>query len=834
MIKITELNKYFNKNHSNQIHVIDNSTITFPDVGLVTILGESGSGKTTLLNVIGGLDNFDDGQIQIDDYTIKKYNAHLFDKIRNEKIGYIFQNYLLLNDRLVSYNLELMLNMYDLTKEEKEQRIDYVLKAVGMYKYKNKLVSELSGGQQQRIAIARALIKSPSVILADEPTGNLDEKNTIQIMNIIKKISEKILVIMVSHEKSIAKSYADTIITVNDGKVVSIVDNDKLALYKYNDDRNIYLKEYNYNVCNYTTVNDDCINIELYTNTSTNISFKLIVDNGKCYLKSDQEIVVIDSNSDIQVKDEHRKELDAKEEAILNDYHLEKLEYKKTPRLSHKEVWRLALTNIKRMKKKNLFLSLVLFVMSALTILAVQSILSAKQVDYRHLSFIDSRLYNVKMSSGTVGLTDKKLINSFGEVYDQILTDNPNIQILPVSSYQLASQLNFHVSGYTQLQANEYALTGYTLTSLDILDESKLIYGKMPKTGFEIVIDEWIALNLLENDALKNFMTVSAFVGQKLKLTNSLVEFTISGVARTNENSVYVNKWALFAAYPAGLNRNNIKIGSVSEYQKYDPNFTTSIKDNEVIISTLLPRESHEIAYKVGDILTPNRDDLKLEIVEIKHFVDDCGFNMIISDDAYDRMLKSIILYTHQELNVYVANKKEKQQFHEYMKQLENKLDSITSDKLQLEYGSKYDKQVKPAEEQAKELVKSRGIITVTILLVTVIIIFFTMKSFAVKNMYNIGVYRAIGISKFSINLVYIIQVFLTTLKTTLISCTLCYLITNVIAGFPTINTTFVISFITYVKITLILMIMNIIIGVLPIAFYMRLTPSKILHKYDI
>ena len=220
MIKISNLNKYFYRKKSNEIHVINDTTIQFPETGLVTIFGESGCGKTTLMNVLGGLDDFYSGSIEIDDFKINKYNSKKIDRIRNEKIGYIFQNYLLLQQRTVYDNLLLLLNMYDISLEEKNERIDYVLESVGMLKYKKKNVSELSGGQQQRVAIARALIKSPSLILADEPTGNLDEKNTIQIMNIIKKISKTTLVILVSHEKSIATSYSDYIIQIEDGKIV--------------------------------------------------------------------------------------------------------------------------------------------------------------------------------------------------------------------------------------------------------------------------------------------------------------------------------------------------------------------------------------------------------------------------------------------------------------------------------------------------------------------------------------------------------------------------------------------------------------------------------------
>ena len=204
MIKVTNLNKYYNRRKSNELHVINNTSLELPETGLVCILGESGSGKTTLMNTISGLDNFSDGIIEVDGKKITKFGSKIQEQVRNEKFGYIFQNYYLLQDRTVEYNLMLGLSLYDIPDEEKQERIDYVLKAVDMWKYKKRKVSNLSGGQQQRIAIARALSKSPKIIFADEPTGNLDEANTMRIMSILKKISEKCLVVLVTHEKAIA------------------------------------------------------------------------------------------------------------------------------------------------------------------------------------------------------------------------------------------------------------------------------------------------------------------------------------------------------------------------------------------------------------------------------------------------------------------------------------------------------------------------------------------------------------------------------------------------------------------------------------------------------
>ena len=226
MIRIEKLNKYYNRHKKNQIHVIDNTSLDLLDKGLVALLGPSGCGKTTMLNAIGGLDKVNNGKIYINDKKITTFNTYRKDKIRNLQVGYIFQDYKLIDNKSVYDNVAMVLRMIGIKdKNEVKKRVTYILERLGIYRYRYRPCGMLSGGERQRVGIARALVKNPDIILADEPTGNLDSKNTIEIMNIIKSISKDKLVILVTHEVELAKFYATRIIELLDGKVVKDYEN---------------------------------------------------------------------------------------------------------------------------------------------------------------------------------------------------------------------------------------------------------------------------------------------------------------------------------------------------------------------------------------------------------------------------------------------------------------------------------------------------------------------------------------------------------------------------------------------------------------------------------
>ena len=219
MIRLNGVSKYFNRRKSNEIRAIDNTSIELGNSGLVTFLGNSGCGKTTLLNAIGGLDKVDKGDIYIDDERMTRRSESKRDELRNLNIGYIFQNYNLIEDDTVFDNVSIVLRMTGMKdKGEIEERVMFVLRRLGIDKYRNRPVKALSGGERQRAAIARALAGNPLVVFADEPTGSLDEKSAALTEEIlfssVRNTNHSML--LVTHNREFARK-ADRMLELREG-----------------------------------------------------------------------------------------------------------------------------------------------------------------------------------------------------------------------------------------------------------------------------------------------------------------------------------------------------------------------------------------------------------------------------------------------------------------------------------------------------------------------------------------------------------------------------------------------------------------------------------------
>ena len=220
MLKLKNISKTYLSGEAS-VEALKEINLEFRKSEFVSILGQSGCGKTTLLNIIGGLDAYTDGDLIINNRSTKDYKDRDWDVYRNKRIGFVFQSYNLIPHQSVLKNVELALTLSGVSKAERRQRAKEALTKVGLSDQLNKRPSQMSGGQMQRVAIARALVNNPEIILADEPTGALDSETSVQVMEILKEISKDRLIIMVTHNPTLAEKYSSRIIRLLDGKVVS-------------------------------------------------------------------------------------------------------------------------------------------------------------------------------------------------------------------------------------------------------------------------------------------------------------------------------------------------------------------------------------------------------------------------------------------------------------------------------------------------------------------------------------------------------------------------------------------------------------------------------------
>lgn len=219
MIKIENLNKYYQSGQE-KIHALKNINLTFPDKGLIFILGPSGCGKSTLLNLLGGLDKPTDGEIYIEDRKLSTFTNKELNNYLNSYLGFVFQEYNILKDLNLFENISLPLEMQNFSRRNIKKKVTNIIKEVELDSLEKRKVNQLSGGQRQRVAIARALIKNPKMIIADEPTGNLDSETGATIFSLFKKLAKDRLIIIVTHDDEAAFHYGDRVIQINDGIIV--------------------------------------------------------------------------------------------------------------------------------------------------------------------------------------------------------------------------------------------------------------------------------------------------------------------------------------------------------------------------------------------------------------------------------------------------------------------------------------------------------------------------------------------------------------------------------------------------------------------------------------
>lgn len=537
MLEVKNLTKTYVPKKGVPVVALNRVNLKIEDKGLVFILGKSGSGKSTLLNLLGGLDKYDEGDIIIKGKSTKDFTQGNFDSYRNTYVGFIFQEYNILEEFTVGANIALAIELQG--RKASNEEVSKILDTLDLAGYGNRRPNELSGGQRQRVAIARALVKNPDIILADEPTGALDSKTGLQIFDILKKLSQEKLVLVVSHDREFAETYGDRVIELADGKIISDISKKTLS-NGATDSPNIQFVE-----------NEGLVVREGYKLTPRDLE---MINN---YLEKEKQLNIISKN---EVEFQTREVFVETENIDLKSYAGAFTMIKS--RLPSKMAFRMGASGLKH-KKFRLFFTILLSLV-AFTLFGVADSLAAyNKIDATVNSIIDGEIDAIAFSKSktmeidnykrTIDLTlSKEDIDGLNESIGKEL----GLNFKPIytggsANYDGAFRFD---SNYSPTTIREYYsfyldnISGFAeFTKSELQELGFTVYGEMPDADNEIAVTDYIFQHFTKygysNDGLndikaENFKSYNDLIGKTLILrnysTSQELTFKVTGIIDTN------------------------------------------------------------------------------------------------------------------------------------------------------------------------------------------------------------------------------------------------------------------------------------------------------------
>lgn len=869
MLKINNLNKYYNKNKKTKLHILKDITMSLPEKGLISIVGESGSGKTTLLHSIGGLDKYE-GEIL---YNGNSYKGDKLDLYRQDNIGVIFQNYLLFEDLTVYENLVICLRIIGIKdKEEVNKRIEYVLKQVGMYKQRKKLAKNLSGGQQQRISIARALIKNTKILLADEPTGNLDRKNTIEIMNILKQISKTTLVILVTHNKEMANIYSDQILNMFDGQLLDKEIEENFNITNYTDDT-IYLSDYDKK-----SILDESINLELYGNIK-NVNIKIIYKDNRYYLVSDQDINIIkkdkikEKRENITYNELSKTTYDA---SFYNDI-------KSTRTLStFKEI---IIDFFRRKNKKQRFVNFSFFALGIILAICVTTFFSLVLIKTDNINYMKNKyiIYDTDNDYAFEFFTNYEDINQYideyagysymyVQKYDHDISYNDSFNyydviFLPLSDLkaeELESGTKNKMVISTKLTKNMFETTNYNevigrkikLNDYDIIEISGVVtdytnvlylddsiyYDLLFKEDFYSIYKNYDYLNLYdyeynEVEVIDDYYVEEQFIPIYV-LANS--DYKINDILYCSNDKNFKLKVIGRISVEGLADIFDLNKKEVVNNLIFMKDLNKLIELNEMRIENETFKDLNYVNYKLVDgkltnngVLAPINCDYKLgETVYLNNStVQITGFY-----EARYAESKNAFLTTKENIIFNLVDGKNGLIYFE-TKNLNAIYDYLNQNyKDEFAISSVYDYYYNIEKENNEASILIFGIISLILLIIYISFVYFVMRTRVLNDQYDIAVYRSLGATKKSFYAKYIKEVVVISLFTSTIGYIISfifYILFNRLAYSIIGLNFFRIDLLSFMLGLLILYVINIIFGLIPIVMYLKKSPAELVSKYD-
>ncbi len=825
MIRIDQLKKTYDRRSKHARSVLHGLSFTLPDTGFVCILGASGCGKTTLLNAIGGLDAFDSGCITTDSAEIKRQNSRIMELERNANFGYIFQNYYLLSEHSVAYNVYLGMHSLPLSKQEKLRRVREALKKVDMLRYRKRAVGQLSGGQQQRVAIARAIAREPKVIFADEPTGNLDEANTVNICSILKELSQNSLVVMVTHEERIASCFADRIITLSDGSILSDTTEWSRSAIEAGEKDALYTADYA----------EECMLGEqislrlLHAEDAAPVKITVVAERDRIVIKTDDSRIVLSSEQNAPPK------LIEGERPVLSfnlhspeKMHAEKeqCDAKKRKRntgnakLGFLFLWKEAKFLVSG-KKRNKFATAVFIILLSLMLsMTISDIITTAYIDPEDFVTTDSHTLSLRFNRGEAVSDTVWSLDEFKKLYMKHL-DASGLDF----DYMLSTNTEFEYidTALPQIGQLSLALQGASYVHISRLDQNDLIYGRMPERFDEIVVDRWIIDKALaEEGIVQNVIPNSKYLlGKTLKASKKGFSPTIVGICDSGEPDIYMGTEALLSIGSGGMEA--VSLSEFRELTGYEG--VSALADDECIV--LSDMAGNIYLQLIGKTYTLSKGRT-FRIADTVAGTLDLGISvkMVVPDEkiapAYREMIEELAGVTlwcedKEAMQAYIANG--------LPPELTGMLDIDVYDNYKTAYDA--------YRTQTMSKTDAKTIVTWAIIALSVIMLYLMQRAKINERMDLIAVYRLLGVPKKNLMTVFAIEAAISTLKYAVPTVLFSWIVIGILGRIEEIGLDMIFPLWAAGSMVCMILLLRVMIAVLPVFRLLRKPPARLAAKYD-
>jgi len=767
---------------------------------MVVLLGPSGSGKSTLLNVLGGLDSTHSGSVDVLDHTFEKYRTKAWDHLRATEIGVIFQNYNLINQETVYENIAITLRMLGYKDESViEKRVMDLLRAVKMERFHKRRAIQLSGGQQQRVAIARALAKKPQLLLTDEPTGNLDSKNTYDVMRILRKVADQTLVIMVTHEEALARQFADRILRLEDGKIISDEANTPEARIHQSFDGDIYLGEFAHQ--SKTTNDEQSMHLYSEEKISAPIDVTMVYDQGTLYFKVAQpdvkKIVQVTDQSDIRFKSGKRQEATVDESDDYDLSALDQFEKKSVIKnvLDIKNTVKLTLQSLAQSSRGMKFLYLGFILTGALIALSLSFLNTIVIIPEDTVKLYPEGTLAIERSS-----LDGNSIAFIEDAYGASAAGDLNVFIRPETGYEMEAPPLYQTT-------NNVFLFGAFFPST-LLDDSDIRYGRLPAADGEIVMDTLQAEDVLSNNTLQAYGLEAPDVLLGLSVLIAGTPYEIVGISEGVANGLFVN-----ANDYASVLSSRVNGATVYDSVRDDVTFTSGIVPSDemgVLVNAALYPEVVPSTLTLGTNVSFNVIGTYESATVLDPLIAQEGIHRILLSQSNDGDVIHLQASNPTALGTVLAS-----QSIPY----EDALDYAITD------------------QRDANIQNSIGLLVFTLiaLAASALSFYFIIRSSLIDRVRDIGIYRSLGIRSKDIYKLFVVEALIISTLTSLIGFVGMSLILNQIQ--QTTRDIIEVLRVSTLSVTvgiLFIYTVNLLAGLFPVFTLLRKTPSAILTKYDI